>query len=51
MRLRGSCKMHEEKSGFVIDHLFGFMMDYYNSVPEGECFKSQQYHINILIFS
>ena len=33
---------------FVIEHLFGFMMDYYNSVPEGECFKSSQYHIRIL---
>ena len=33
---------------FVVEHLFCFMMDYYNSVPEGECFKSPQYHINVL---
>ena len=33
---------------FVIEILFGFMMEYYNSVPEGECFKSTQYHCSIL---
>ena len=34
---------------FVIKKiLFYFMMDYYNSIPEGECFKSTQYHLTIL---
>lgn len=33
---------------FVIKLLFGFVMVYYNSLPEGECFKSDQYHCSIL---
>lgn len=33
---------------FVIQQLFCFMKEYYNSVPDGECFKSPQYHVNIL---
>ena len=39
--------LHSPLPQFVIELLFGFMMEYYNSVSEGECFKSKQFHCRI----
>ena len=33
---------------FIIDHKFGFLFDYYNSIPEGKCFKSIDFEIKLL---